>query len=80
MVGMVPISKSDIVEKVPDISVKTVELVLRKMLKENKIKKIGTYFRCEVYEKMNINEIAKLADVSRAAVSSRRPSGLRKTR
>ena len=30
-------------EKVPDISVKTVELVLGKMLKEKKIKKIGTF-------------------------------------
>ena len=41
-------------QKVPDISVKTVELVLGKMLKENKIKKIGTYkdaryMRNEVY-------------------------------
>ena len=41
--AIVPISKQDIVEKVPDISVKTIELVLSKMLKENKIKKIGTY-------------------------------------
>ena len=41
--AIVPISKQDIVEKVPDISVKTIELVLGKMLKENKIKKIGTY-------------------------------------
>ena len=41
--AVVPISKQDIVEKVPDISVKTVELVLRKMMKENKIKKIGTF-------------------------------------
>ena len=39
----VPISKQDIIKKVPDISVKTVELVLSKMIKENKIKKIGTY-------------------------------------
>ena len=43
MSANVPISKADIMEKVPDISVKTVELVLSKMLKENKIKKIGTY-------------------------------------
>jgi Fic family protein len=41
--AIVPISKQDIMEKVPDISVKTVELVLGKMLKEKKIKKIGTY-------------------------------------
>ncbi len=41
--AVVPVSKQDIIQKVPDISVKTVELVLSKMLKEKKIKKIGTY-------------------------------------
>ncbi len=41
--AIVPISKQDILQKVPDISVKTVELVLGRMLKEKKIKKIGTY-------------------------------------
>ena len=41
--SVVPVSKQDIMEKVPDISVKTVELVLHKMLKENRIKKIGTF-------------------------------------
>ena len=41
--AIVPISKQEIMEKVPDISVKTVELVLNKMLKDNKIKKIGTF-------------------------------------
>ena len=41
--AIVPISKQDIMQKVPDISVKTVELVLGKMLREKKIKKIGTY-------------------------------------
>ena len=40
--AIVPISKQDILEKVPDVSVKTVELILGKMLKEKKIKKIGT--------------------------------------
>ena len=30
-------------QKLPDISVKTVELVLGRMLKEKKIRKIGTY-------------------------------------
>ena len=43
MGAIVPVSKQDIVAKVPDISVKTVELVLSKMLKENKVKKIGSY-------------------------------------
>ena len=41
--AIVPVSKSDILDKVPDISVKTVELVLRNMLKEDKIVKIGSY-------------------------------------
>ena len=43
MESIVPISKQDIIQKVPDISVNTVELVLSKLLKENKIIKIGTY-------------------------------------
>ena len=43
MGAIVPISKQDIIDKLPDISVKTVELVLGKMLKDKKIKKIGTY-------------------------------------
>jgi Fic family protein len=34
--AIVPISKQDIMQKVPDISVKTVELVLGKMLKEKR--------------------------------------------
>jgi len=41
--AIVPVSKQDIVAKVPDISIKTVELVLSKMLKEKKIIKIGSY-------------------------------------
>lgn len=41
--AIVPISKQDIAEKVPDISINTIELVLSKMLKEKKIEKIGTY-------------------------------------
>ena len=36
-------SKQDIMAKVPDISVKTVELVLNKMMKEKKITKIGSF-------------------------------------
>lgn len=43
MSAIVPISKRDILEKVSDVSVKTVELTLRKLLEEGKIKKIGTY-------------------------------------
>ena len=43
MGAIVPVSKQDIIAKVPDISVKTIELVLNKMMKEQKIKKIGTF-------------------------------------
>jgi len=43
MNAIVPISKQDILQRLPDVSVQTVELVLNKMLKENKIIKIGTY-------------------------------------
>lgn len=41
--AIVPVSKQDIIEKLPDVSVKTIELVLGKMVKENRIVKIGTY-------------------------------------
>lgn len=41
--AIVPISKSQIREKLPDVSVKTIELVLGNLLKEGKIQKIGTY-------------------------------------
>lgn len=43
MGAIVPISKQDIVAKLPDVSVKTVELVLGRMVKDKKIKKIGSY-------------------------------------
>ena len=41
--SIVPISKADIHELLPDVSVTTIESVLAKLLKENKIYKIGTY-------------------------------------
>jgi Fic family protein len=43
MGAVVPISKADIEDKLPDVSVKTIELVLNRMLKDEKIEKIGTY-------------------------------------
>jgi len=43
MGAIAPISKADIEEKIPDVSVKTIERVLNKMLKEEKIEKIGSY-------------------------------------
>ena len=41
--AIVPISKAEIAEMLPDISVQTVESVLSRMLKEEKIRKIGSY-------------------------------------
>jgi len=41
--SIVPISKSDIQELLPDVSVTTIEAVLAKLLKNNKIYKIGTF-------------------------------------
>lgn len=41
--AIVPISKQDILDRLPDISVQTVELVLNRLIKEGKIVKIGTY-------------------------------------
>ena len=41
MNSIVPISKADVLEKLPDVSVRTVEAVLRRLQQENKIKKIG---------------------------------------
>ena len=41
--AIVPVSKHEILRKAPDISAKTVELVLSKMLKDNRIRKIGSY-------------------------------------
>lgn len=43
MDAIVPISKNEIIEKLPDVSVKTIELEISKLLKEGKIDKIGTY-------------------------------------
>ena len=41
--SIVPISKADIQELLPDVSITTIEATLSKLLKENKIYKIGTY-------------------------------------
>ena len=41
--AVVPISKQEILKKLPDVSVKTAEIVLSRLLKENKIQKIGSY-------------------------------------
>lgn len=41
--SIVPISKLEISNKLPDVSIKTIESTLSKLLKEKKIKKIGSY-------------------------------------
>ena len=41
--SLVPISKQEIAEKVPDISVRTVELVLGQLQKKGEIKKICSF-------------------------------------
>lgn len=41
--AIVPISKAEIANKLPDVSIKTIELTLAKLLSNNKIKKIGSY-------------------------------------
>lgn len=43
MNSIVPISKAEILDKLPDVSVKTIELELNKLLKQGKIDKIGSY-------------------------------------
>jgi len=43
MSAIVPISKAEILDKLPDVSVYTVESVIKKLIKENKITKIGSY-------------------------------------
>lgn len=43
MNAIVPVSKAQIREKLPDVSVNTIELVLNNMVKDGRIKKIGTY-------------------------------------
>ena len=43
MGSYVPVSKADLCEQLPEVSVRTVERVLGKLVKEGKIEKIGTY-------------------------------------
>ena len=47
----VPVFKSDIIDKLPTVSQKTIELVLNRLINENKIIKIGTYKDAEYYRK-----------------------------
>ena len=49
--SLVPISKAEICEILPDISLSTVELVLSKMVKEEKVMKIGQSTNTRYYRK-----------------------------
>lgn len=51
MNAYVPMSKAEIIDKLPNVSEKTIELVLNKLLKENKIIKIGTFKDAHYYRK-----------------------------
>ena len=62
MGAIVPVSKQDIIAKLPDVSVKTVELVLGKMLKDNKIKKIGTYKDARYMRNTDIQFLAHVTE------------------
>ena len=44
-------SKADIHEFLPDVSITTIEAVLAKLIKENKIYKIGTYKNAKYLKK-----------------------------
>ena len=46
----VPMSKSEIMERLPDVSVRTVEVTLKRLLDEDKIMKVGS-FRDARYKK-----------------------------
>lgn len=41
--SVVPVSKAEIIAKIPDVSERTVEVVLGRMVKDNKVIKIGTF-------------------------------------
>lgn len=49
--SIVPISKAEIQELLPDVSITTIESVLAKLLKENKIYKIGTFKNAKYLKK-----------------------------
>ena len=49
--AFVPISKSTIKDQLPDVSEQLIELVLSKLLKEEKIIKIGSFKDAKYYRK-----------------------------
>ena len=51
MNALVPISKRDIIDKLPDISPRTIEVVISKLMEEGKIIKIGSYRDATYYRK-----------------------------
>lgn len=41
--SLVPVSKMQIKELLPDVSIRTIEAELKRLMDENKIRKIGSY-------------------------------------
>ena len=50
--AIAPISKAEIANKLLDVSIKTIELTLANLLKNNKIKKIGSYKNARYIKKV----------------------------
>jgi Fic family protein len=51
LASFIPVSKAEIQELLPDVSVTTIEAVLSKMMKENKIEKLGTFKNARYFKK-----------------------------
>jgi Fic family protein len=49
--SFIPVSKAEIQDLLPDVSVTTIEAVLAKMVKENKIEKLGTFKNARYFKK-----------------------------
>ncbi len=51
LASFIPVSKAEIQDLLPDVSVTTIEAVLSKMVKENKIEKLGTFKNARYFKK-----------------------------
>ncbi|MCH3909936.1 MAG: Fic family protein [Bacilli bacterium] len=51
LASFIPVSKKEIQDLLPDVSVTTIEAVLSKMVKENRIEKLGTYKNARYFKK-----------------------------
>ena len=50
--SFIPISKKEIYELVPDVSISTIEAVLSRLIKENKIIKLGSTINAKYFKNM----------------------------